>query len=492
VTEVRTLFKQSTQYLAGQVVIMASGFISFPILTRVFSVEDYGILGLVTTTIFICTTISKFGFQDSIVRFYAEAEANAAGKRFYSSMFAGSVTISALVTLAVVLVCRGLQEFWSQQRTFELISLASLLVFSGGVIVTLSSFLRAEQKVVAYNRVIVVSRYGSLALGIFMVFHLIGGLHGFFIGKICFELGLVAVFSGLLFRRKTIRLGLVSVEYIAAAMKFGFPLVLAGIGYLLLNYIDRYMIEYYLGSVALGLYTAGYNLATHVTDIFMYSLNNAITPIYMRILQEHGEDATKEFFYKAFRYFVMVMSPVAFGFMAIGDDLLRLLASSRYNDGAQVLPYVVLAQLIHAGSVILDAGLLIRKKTQIITFVVLAGCALNVLLNAIFIPRNGIVGAAQVTLLSYVFFVIAITYYSFREFSFRIDWLHVSVYLSLGSAMYFLLRFVDLGTAFLNIVIRVPIGVAFYCSSVLAVDREVRKGVLALFGLRKYPSDDGL
>ncbi len=69
-SEIKKLFSQSSHYLVGQALLMGIGFISFPILTRIFSVSDYGILGLITSTVAIIGAIVKLGFPPSIVRYF--------------------------------------------------------------------------------------------------------------------------------------------------------------------------------------------------------------------------------------------------------------------------------------------------------------------------------------------------------------------------------------------------------------------------------------
>jgi len=66
---------------------MLLGFLSFPVFTRVFSVSDYGTMGLVLKVILLLTVIGKFGLQNSVQRFYAEDGASLDAnkrRRYYS------------------------------------------------------------------------------------------------------------------------------------------------------------------------------------------------------------------------------------------------------------------------------------------------------------------------------------------------------------------------------------------------------------------------
>src|ERR1041384_89819 len=70
--EFGTLFKHLSHYLGGRVAPLMLGFVSFPILTRIFSVEQYGNISLVLTAVVLATAFSKLGLQNSAYRYYDE------------------------------------------------------------------------------------------------------------------------------------------------------------------------------------------------------------------------------------------------------------------------------------------------------------------------------------------------------------------------------------------------------------------------------------
>ena len=456
---------------------MAAGFISFPVLTRVFSVSEYGIMSLVTTTVFIAMAISKLGFPISIVRFYSEFKAKNLLDNFYSTFLISSFALGAVTTVAIIIVANIFGNYNTGENIISVMSIASILIFSGCVIDTITSFLRAEQKTKSYNFILVIQRYGSLGLGIFLIFYFIKGLYGFFVGQIIGSLTILGVLVFLLSKERKISLSKYSNNIIKESVKFGFPLVWSELGYLGLSHINRYLIQFYLGSLSLGLFTAGYNLATYVTEVFMYSIDYAMAPICMSILVNKGEEETKKFLGKTFRFFVLIIVPVAFGFMGVGKDLLAFLASKKYGEANLILPYIIIGQLIHSSGNILNSGLFIKKKTQIMTMIVLVSCLLNIVANILLIPKFGILGAALATLISYTFYTIVITYYAFKEFSFTIDYQHIFLYIIVAMAMYFLITFINGGSPLSNLIIKIPIGAIFYITFILLLDTEVRRGV---------------
>jgi O-antigen/teichoic acid export membrane protein len=453
---------------------MAAGFISFPILTRVFSVEEYGVLGLISTTLLISMSIAKSGFPSSIVRFHAEFGAAKKLDNFYSTVLLASVGLSVAVALLLLIITELVLKYFWGSTMIRLIPIVSLLIIIGCTTDIITSALRAEQATKMYNFIAIIRRYISLALGIFFVFYFVKGLYGFFVGQVIS--GILTLVVLLFYFRKKLKLkpSNFSSEIFKTTLKYGFPLIWVELGALVLNYADRYLIQIYLGATSLGIYTAGYNLATYVNDIMIYSISYAMTPIYMNILVNKGEQETKKFFTKTFRYYLLAMFPVVFGFIAVGPDLLVVLASRKYTGASVILPYIVIGQLIHSSAIILNSGLFIGKKTHLLGFVTLLACLVNVALNLILIPYNGIVGSAQATVISYLFFTALITYFAFKEFSFHIDYQHILLYLVGSIVMFVILNLIDIGSSLSNLLIKIPLGAVLYSFFIMFFDKDIR------------------
>jgi len=459
---------------------MAAGFISFPILTRIFSVSDYGILGLITTTLLIVTAITKLGFPESIVRFYAEFKSANRLSNFYSTLFLVSGVVGAIVAIIFILVTHFMNNNFLGRNTSNLLFLVSILIFISSMKLTLHSFLRAEQRTKLYNLISVIHRYGSLSLSIFLAFHFVKGLYGFYVGQIISGVIILIFLMYISLKRVKINMEGFSIDILKDSLKFGFPLIWAELGHLVLNYIDRYLIQLYLGSMSLGLYIAGYNLATYVTEVIIYPINYAMVPIYMSILANKGEEETRIFFTKSFRYFILIMFPVTFGFIAVSKDLITFLASTKYAESYNILAYVAIGQAIYACTLILNNGLFIRKKTYLYKDIMIITCLLNIGLNIILIPMFGIIGAAQATLISYIFYTIVITYYAFKEFRFPIDYAHIMLYLFAAATMYLVMKSIDNGTPFVNLLTRIPAGAIFYAILIMALDRDIRNAAFRM------------
>ena len=125
--------------------MMAAGFISFPLLTRIFSVSDYGLLGLITTTLLIATAITKLGLPESIVRFYAESKSTNRLKEFYSTLLLTSMAASAIIAILFGLATQFMHNILDR-NIINLLPLLSVLIFTGCTTTTLTSFFKSGAK----------------------------------------------------------------------------------------------------------------------------------------------------------------------------------------------------------------------------------------------------------------------------------------------------------------------------------------------------------
>jgi len=115
------------------------------------------------------------------------------------------------------------------------------------------------------------------------------------------------------FRVKPIK---VSKELNLKLIKFGAPLLLTELSFLLMSYADRYLIVAYLGEEALGLYSVGYIwrciLATLLLFHYPMPLFQSMSSFMAQRKRENG-GLSKE----SLQYLLMVIIPMWFGYVAI-------------------------------------------------------------------------------------------------------------------------------------------------------------------------------
>jgi O-antigen/teichoic acid export membrane protein len=71
----RRLFVQASHYSVANLLTTAAGLITFPLMTRIFTVADYGVMNLISATLTVSVALGKFGVQHSIIRYRSEITA---------------------------------------------------------------------------------------------------------------------------------------------------------------------------------------------------------------------------------------------------------------------------------------------------------------------------------------------------------------------------------------------------------------------------------
>jgi len=160
--------------------------------------------------------------------------------------------------------------------------------------------------------------------------------------------------------------------------------------------------------------------------------------------------------------------------MVTSRDLVVLLASKKFAQSHELLPYLVMGIVFSAVTIYFRPGLLIHKKGSKIATATLGASILNVGLNLLLLPRIGLVGAAVATTISYGAIVIFLAYQSLSVLPFKIEVTAFIRYALIGITVAWLGTFVHLASPILNILARSLIIISLYGLVLWLTDRQVR------------------
>jgi O-antigen/teichoic acid export membrane protein len=321
---------------------------------------------------------------------------------------------------------------------------------------------------------------GAVALGIFFIFFLIKGVLGFFFGSTLVSFVVVMSLTKRLCRHQTISWKYFSLSFFKKALAYGLPLSILEISHSLLNVGDRYIIQYYLDSFALGLYSGPYTLSMHVVQFIDYPILLAVPVIYFELWSNRGAQAVQTFLKDGLYYFGLIALPTIFGTIAVSKELLVFLASDKFASSSPVIPFVIVGGLIFASSTFFSAGLYIYKKTIIPGSLMLISALINLLLNFLLVPNYGIIGAAFATLIGYTSYVVMVIPASFKYLSYRPDFKALGRCLLYSSAMFIVIMQIHLDHGVVNLFARVLIGCLIYLGFVFSFEIRVRKLFIGL------------
>lgn len=479
---------QYSYYFSGNILISIAGLISFPIWTRFFSKEEYGILAIINTTISFLVIFSKLGLPHAALRFYSDFKENKMDtdiESYYTTLISGSIIISASVAIIVLLMTEIFFYRSFNEKIISLLPLSAIIIFIMSINSILTEFIRAEQRGIFYNIVQVVSRYGQLVISIIMVYVFQGNLYGFFLGTAISSCLVLAGLLSILVHERKIRIKNISLLFLKKSIEYSSPLILFELSNMLLSMGDRYLIQYYMGSEAVGIYSAGYNLSDMVQSTISSPLRLAVMPIYLSIWNREGDESARQFISNALNYYLMLGIPVILGMSWFGKEMIVLLATSKFLEAYNIMPYIILPLVINGAFTLFGAGLFIQKKTKLLMYLTLSSGLLNILLNIFLIPSFGILGAAYATLISYSVLAFLIAVSSYRYLKIKIQIAPILKYIILSIIVLSLLSKYPVNTNN-QILAKFFLAAILYLIFIIFFDGELRNKVISLFkNLRK-------
>ena len=191
-------------------------------------------------------------------------------------------------------------------------------------------------------------------------------------------------------------------EYWKYALSFNVPLIPYYLSQVVFNQSDRIMISHYCGQDLAGIYGVACTLALVLTFV-LNAINDAYVPwIYQKLKTGDVSDSPG-----IANAIAVIMAVLLLGVTGLAPELIFLLAGESYAQAAWAVgPVAMSVLLLFYAQLFINIQFYFEKKALLVA--ASAGAAvLNILLNALLIPRYGFLVAAYTTLISYVVFAWA-------------------------------------------------------------------------------------
>jgi O-antigen/teichoic acid export membrane protein len=432
---VRSSVKNSVVYGIGNIAVKIVGFILIPLYTdpKYFSIDDFGIIGLLDVTGLVLIAVLASSLPQSLTRWYWDkAHLNDQKSIFFMTLsmqiFIAGVFSLLLLPLSGKLsgIIFGTPDF---DRAIRLVILASGLQAVNNVINTL---IRLQSKSVLFTVTNFLKLGVVLTLTIYFIVVENMGVEGIYLAQVIGNLLFITVLAG--YSVKNSRAGFNS-ELLKSMALFGFPLILANVAGVAVNVIDRYA----LNTFDLLKYVAIYTLAVKVSSVLKLvivdSVKMSIAPLMIRKIDTPGN---QRFYSKVLLYssYVLMMGIVAISLFSL--ELIKVMTkSSQFWEAYVIIPILCLSIYFVNLREMASWGLFISKKTKILGTVVTIASILTLLLNLALTPLWGMTGAAIATLLAQAIYWYLTHHFSQKKFYIPYDYGKVFLMLITGAVLSF-------------------------------------------------------
>lgn len=396
---VSRLLSAASVYFGSYAMLAIAGLVSMPIMTRLLSKEEYGLLSLMFTTVAVLSVVAGLGSGDATLRLYGEHYQ--AGTRYLRQLCETLLTS----TFTSGLLVAGATALWAGQSSDHY---SRCLVLAGGLVVirVLSTVLyqihRAQERAAAYAATQVGVRWATFLLAVPLLLLYEPSAASVLIASIVVEATAVLVRVDGLRRDGLIRTPRLSPAIAATAIKYGAPLTIAGAARFLLDYSDRFVIQRALGLSAVATYSVAYDLAGKLSETVFFPVQLAVLPVLFGLWAEGDHHGAREFAARVLNRMLGFAIPIFVLYALLSGDLIVLIASAKYQDAGALTPFLLPGVALGTMMFIASAGLALEKRTPIIALNVLAAAALNVLLNLLLVPRFGLPAAGVATTVAFV------------------------------------------------------------------------------------------
>ena len=481
-SDFKALYKQSSHYLAGRIAVMLLGLLSFPVFTRLFSVDEYGLLNLVIKMVAVFVVLAKMGMQNSVMRFYQDfaLQGRRALQAYYSTLYFAVFAFAALATVGFDLFIWLAPAQWMSPLLRQLLLLGSGLIFVRGIYSVLVGFWRVQERTILFNAVDALNKVFVIVIICLLAFTWERSVRAFLGGSLLVEGATVVIASYLLLHQRLVLPGACNSTLFKDAVVYGAPLIFYELFAVVLASADRFLVQYYLGARQLGYYSAAYNLSSSLQDSVVAPLALALFPIYMRLWATKGKEATQTFISTIFNHFAMVSVGIIALAALTSRDAVVLLASEKFQKAHTLVPLLVAALLLAASHFFIDPGLLIYRKTGIMARIAVYSTGVNIALNVLLLPKMGLFGAGVATLLSYLFMTLLTAQSSFALLPIPLQLQRVTKYAAAATIVFFALRGLHTEHALISLIVKGTLGTVGYLAMVLLFDKTFRLSVTNL------------
>lgn len=392
----KRLSSQTLIYGLGDAVTRVAGLILLPIYTRFLTPDDYGRLAIAVLFSTIVALILDFGQRTALFRFYFDSEDPDARRRLTGTVLLFLLIAAAAILLPLILFFDRIGPLLVTDAS--LIPLIQITLvgtfFDVGSTVPFAIF-RAKQYAAQYAGLSFARFLISVALNITAIVILKWGVVGLIYANLATSVLFFVICLVLTMReiQWTIQLSLLK-----QLLRFGLPLVPAGLAYWALNLSDRFFLQKYTGLSQVGLYSISYVIAG-ILHMIMGWFNTAYIPYGYSIAKD--SDA-RDVYARATLYSITLLMLIGLGLSLFAREALVLLTPPAYHGAARIVPFIVLSYIFFEMYYLFSLALDLTRKTGYYSLIIGAVAIINLFLNLILIPRFGMLGAALATMLSYM------------------------------------------------------------------------------------------
>ena len=386
----KKLGKNTILMVVGNFVSKILTFILLPLYTYCLTTSEYGISDLITTTINLCLPFLTLTISESVLRLTLDK--NSDKKQIF--------TITAVVVLSGFMVLTVSSPFWKRIVPFEEYVVYFLLYY---LVMVLSNTAQQFTKGLEHVDVSVISgivtTFATCMWNVFLLLILKMGIKGYLLAYI---LGYASSFLYIFVKEKLwtywVSPRMIDTMAVREILTYCVPLIPNSISWWISDSSDRYILEFFWGASVIGVYAIAYKIPS-IVSILSTILTSAWQ---ISAVDDFGSEESRNFFSDVYQKYASVYVMASAVIILFIKVIARILFSGEFFEAWKYAAILLIAVVFQAMNGFLGIIYAASKKTKAIFVTTILGAGINIVLNILFIPTMGALGAAIATLISYI------------------------------------------------------------------------------------------
>ena len=388
-------FNNTSWLLAEKIFRMILGLFVGIWVAKYLGPEQFGLLSYIIAFVGLFAPLSKLGLDGIVPRDIAKNESD------IDELINTSIFFRFLGSLLIVVIVFAYMYLEKEQEVYLYISVILSIIYTVKSYEIIEFYFRAKVKAKYVSIANMIAIIISSILKVLLIFNEYSLIY-FAITNLIE--GLVAIGLLLLYFNKetqSIKLAKINFNRGVDLIKESWPLIFGGFFALVYLNIDQVMLEEILGSYIVGQYSAAVRISSlwyYIPIAVGWSIQTAIVNA-----KKHNENL----YYKRLQMLFTLMALIAYVLIVpisfFADEIINILFGQAYNMAGSMLAIHIIASLfVFVGSI---RALWVTNESyfKFALFATLGAGVINVILNLLWIPQYGGIGAAWATLISYAF-----------------------------------------------------------------------------------------
>ncbi len=382
-------------------------FLLLPIITRYLSPQIYGEYALALTIFNLLGVLGSSWIRNVAFRLYFEEKDKGATKSFYL----GVTTFQFLLVLVLILGTIPIIQISPYKFS------SAIILFAAGVSVLTDDFYNFTVNLLRAENLPKSFAFSQFFHGLFRLTITVTGLWlGYRSPTFLFVCSIISGSAAGIFAIYVLKKTLSSTRKIGKDLlpnitKLGIAAIPLSVGGWVTALSDRMILKYFTSLEMVGIYSVGYSLGQRIIEGLAGATFMMAWPTILESWQTGGETEATRAIHDALKMFIWLTVGPLFFLLFYAEPLTGLLTGAGYEGAAKILPVVAAGCWLSGLKKYYSRPLELRKNYALMSKITIVVAVINIILNFIFIPKYGAIGAAWATFfafsVSFILFYLA-------------------------------------------------------------------------------------